>query len=119
VQELLKAAPDIIKEARQNDLGIIALMVMAVLVVAICFFHKAEAKVKVPVFLLLFGAFFWIWLSVRLQGQGSRDQIKRSAAKQSQSDYHPFFNYHSPTEHRTAKHFSCCSDCQRDSTDSR
>jgi len=51
---LFKSLPDIIKAAAQSQLGILALLVIALSVLAYLFFAKAAMKIRVGIFVLLF-----------------------------------------------------------------
>jgi hypothetical protein len=53
--DYFKELPDTIRAAAEKPLGIIALMVIALSVLAYLFFKNAGAKVTVPIFLVLFG----------------------------------------------------------------
>jgi len=54
MDQLLKSLPDIIKAAAQSQLGILALLVVALSILAYVFFAKASEKIRVGVFVLLF-----------------------------------------------------------------
>jgi hypothetical protein len=51
---LFKSLPDIIKAAAQSQLGILALLVVALSILAYVFFAKAAMKIRVGIFVLLF-----------------------------------------------------------------
>lgn len=51
---LFKSLPDIIKAAAQSQLGILALLVVAISLLAYVFFAKASEKSRLGVFVLLF-----------------------------------------------------------------
>ena len=51
---LFKSLPDIIKAAAQSQLGILALLVVALSILAYVFFAKAAVKIRVGIFVLLF-----------------------------------------------------------------
>jgi hypothetical protein len=54
VDQLFKSLPDIIKAAAQSQLGILALLVVALSILAYVFFAKASVKIRVGIFVLLF-----------------------------------------------------------------
>ncbi|MBB3181955.1 hypothetical protein [Variovorax sp. Sphag1AA] len=54
MDQLFKSLPDIIKAAAQSRLGILALLVVALSILAYVFFAKATVKVRVGIFVLLF-----------------------------------------------------------------
>jgi hypothetical protein len=54
MDQLFKSLPDIIKAAAQSQLGILALLVVALSILAYVFFAKATVKVRVGIFVLLF-----------------------------------------------------------------
>lgn len=54
MDQLFKSLPDIIKAAAQSRLGILALLVVALAILAYVFFARASAKVRVGIFVLLF-----------------------------------------------------------------
>lgn len=54
MDQLFKTLPDIIKAAAQSQLGILALLVVALSMLAYVFFAKATVKVRVGIFVLLF-----------------------------------------------------------------
>lgn len=51
---LFKSLPDIIKAAAQSQLGILALLVVALAILAYVFFARASANVRIGIFVLLF-----------------------------------------------------------------
>ena len=55
---LIKQLPEIITAAAQSPLGILALLSVALSVLAYYFFAKSSDKVKVGIFVLLFGGVF-------------------------------------------------------------
>ena len=54
MDQLFKSLPDIIKAAAQSQLGIMALLVVALSILAYVFFAKAAVKIRVGIFVLLF-----------------------------------------------------------------
>ena len=54
MDQLFKTLPDIIKAAAQSQLGILALLVVALSILAYAFFAKAAVRVRVGIFVLLF-----------------------------------------------------------------
>jgi hypothetical protein len=54
MDQLFKSLPDIIKAAAQSQLGILALLVVALSILAYLFFGKATVKVRIGIFVLLF-----------------------------------------------------------------
>jgi hypothetical protein len=54
MDQLFKTLPDIIKAAAQSQLGILALLVVALSILAYVFFAKATVNVRVGIFVLLF-----------------------------------------------------------------
>lgn len=54
MDQLIKSLPDIIKAAAQSQLGILALLVVALSVLAYFFFAKSAMKFRVGIFVLLF-----------------------------------------------------------------
>ncbi|HMN74924.1 MAG TPA: hypothetical protein PKC97_02585 [Burkholderiaceae bacterium] len=54
MDQLFKSLPDIIKAAAQSPLGILALLVVALAILAYVFFARASARVRVGIFVLLF-----------------------------------------------------------------
>jgi len=54
MDQLFKSLPDIIKAAAQSQLGILALLVVALSILAYVFFAKATVNVRVGIFVLLF-----------------------------------------------------------------
>lgn len=54
MEQLFQSLPDIIKAAAQSQLGILALLVVALAVLAYVFFATAAVRVRVGIFLLLF-----------------------------------------------------------------
>ena len=59
-----KAWAEIIKSAAQSDLGILALMILAVCLLALVFFRKASERIRLGIFLLLFGGVALFTVSV-------------------------------------------------------
>jgi hypothetical protein len=51
---LIKTLPDIIKEASRSELGILALLIVSVGLLAYVFFRAATEKIRVAVFVLIF-----------------------------------------------------------------
>ena len=54
MDQLFTGLPDVIKAAAQSQLGILALLVVALAVLAYVFFAKASEKIRVGIFVLLF-----------------------------------------------------------------
>jgi hypothetical protein len=54
VDQLFKSLPDIIRAAAQSQLGILALLVVALSILAYVFFARASVKIRVGIFVLLF-----------------------------------------------------------------
>ena len=54
MDELFKSLPEVIKAAAQSQLGILALLVVALSILAYVFFAKATVNVRVGIFVLLF-----------------------------------------------------------------
>lgn len=54
MDQLFKSLPDIIKAAAQSQLGILALLVVALSILAYVFFAKATVKIRIGIFVLLF-----------------------------------------------------------------
>jgi hypothetical protein len=54
MDQLFKSLPDIIKAAAQSQLGILALLVVALSILAYLFFAKSRLNVRVGIFVLLF-----------------------------------------------------------------
>ena len=54
MDQLFKSLPDVIKVAAQSQLGILALLVVALSILAYVFFAKATVHVRVGIFVLLF-----------------------------------------------------------------
>jgi len=54
MEQLFKSLPEIIKAAAQSQLGIMALLVVALAILAYVFFAKAAVKIRVGMFVLLF-----------------------------------------------------------------
>ena len=54
MDQLFKSVPEVIKVAAQSKLGILALLVIALSILAYVFFAKASAKIRVGIFVLLF-----------------------------------------------------------------
>lgn len=54
MDQLFKSLPDVIKAAAQSQLGILALLVVALSILAYLFFAKAKVNVRVGIFVLLF-----------------------------------------------------------------
>lgn len=54
MEQLFKSLPDIIKAAAQSQLGILALLVVALSILAYVFFARASVKTRVGIFVLLF-----------------------------------------------------------------
>ena len=54
MDQLFKSLPDIIKAAAQSHLGILALLVVALSILAYVFFVKAAVRIRVGIFVLLF-----------------------------------------------------------------
>ena len=54
MESLFKSLPDVIKAAAQSHLGILALLVVAISLLAYVFFAKASEKSRLGVFVLLF-----------------------------------------------------------------
>lgn len=54
MDQLFKSLPDIIKAAAQSQLGILALLVVALSILAYVFFAAAAVRVRVGIFVLLF-----------------------------------------------------------------
>lgn len=54
MDQLFKSLPDIIKAAAQSPLGILALLVVALSILAYVFFARASVKTRVGIFVLLF-----------------------------------------------------------------
>jgi len=55
LKQLIEHAPDIIEKAAQSPLGIFALMILVVGVLAVLFFERAPVRVRVFIFVLIFG----------------------------------------------------------------
>jgi hypothetical protein len=54
MDQLFKSLPDVIKAAAQSQLGILALLVVALSILAYVFFAKSTVNVRVGIFVLLF-----------------------------------------------------------------
>jgi hypothetical protein len=54
MDSLFKSLPDIIRAAAQSQLGILALLVVALAILAYVFFAKSAVKIRVGIFVLLF-----------------------------------------------------------------
>ena len=54
MDQLFKSLPDIIRAAAQSQLGILALLVVALAILAYVFFAKSAIKIRVGIFVLLF-----------------------------------------------------------------
>ena len=54
MDQLFKSLPEVIKAAAQSQLGILALLVVALSILAYVFFAKATVRVRVGIFVLLF-----------------------------------------------------------------
>jgi hypothetical protein len=55
LEQLIARAPEIIEKAAQSPLGIFALMILVVGVLAVLFFQRAPVQVRVVIFSLIFG----------------------------------------------------------------
>jgi len=66
MKDLFSNAPKIIKESQKSPLGIVAMVIMAISVVALCFFRDAHVAVKVLIFFMITGAFLALCLTVLL-----------------------------------------------------
>ena len=56
LEQLIKSAPEIISKAAQSPLGILALMILVVGVLAVLFFQQAPVAVRVSIFVLILGS---------------------------------------------------------------
>lgn len=81
--EAVKTLPDIIKEASQSELGILALLIVAVGLLAYVFFRTSSDKVKLIAFLLIFAgaAAYGIAVVRAAHPQGSGAAAQNSAAE--------------------------------------
>jgi hypothetical protein len=64
VEEGVKTLPDIIKAAAESTLGILALMIVCLCLLGFLFFRGADVKVKLTIFLCLFGGVVAFGVSV-------------------------------------------------------
>ena len=56
VEKLVEYAADIVREAARSPLGLLALLVIAVSLISLAFFHSSSDIIKVPIFLALLSA---------------------------------------------------------------
>ena len=74
MDQLFKSLPDIIKAAAQSQLGILALLVVALAVLAYIFFAKARVKIRVGIFVLLFAGVVGFGVAMFHASDGSAAQ---------------------------------------------
>jgi hypothetical protein len=78
--------PEIIREAAQSPLGILALMILVIAVIALVFFRGTQVGVRLFVFLLLFGGVSMFGVAViRVKGSTAQPVPARIAPRTSQS----------------------------------
>lgn len=65
METLFKNAPYIIEQAAKSELGILALMILAVCVIALLFFRRESAAMKTLIFFLLFSGIFVFGYSMK------------------------------------------------------
>jgi hypothetical protein len=70
--DFVKNFPEIIKEAAQNPLGIAALIILVVSVIAISFFSKASEKTRIIVFICIIIGFLGFGLAIYLKSRDMR-----------------------------------------------
>src|SRR6266851_1500196 len=61
IQSLVKSAPEIIKEAAQSPLGILALIILVVAVVGFFFFKTDKTSTRVGIFVLMLVSFIGLF----------------------------------------------------------
>jgi hypothetical protein len=61
IQSLVKSAPEIIKEAAQSPLGIVALIILVVAVVGFFFFKTDKTSIRVTIFVLMLVSFIGLF----------------------------------------------------------
>jgi hypothetical protein len=82
MDQLFKSLPDIIKAAAQSQLGILALLVVALSILAYAFFAKAPQKIRVGIFTLLFAGVVAVGVAMfRSSGGGMSPAASVSASK--------------------------------------
>lgn len=57
MKNFVDTAPDIIEKASQNPLGIVALIILAMSIIALFFFESAPIAIKVAIYLLITASF--------------------------------------------------------------
>jgi 8-oxo-dGTP pyrophosphatase MutT (NUDIX family) len=83
MNNLFEKAPEIIREAAQSALGILALVVLLISILALAFFPSEPVGVKVAIFVLIFlgaGLFVVRVLHLAAQEQGRAGEIVQSPA---------------------------------------
>jgi len=73
VGDLTKTLPDIIREAAKSELGILALLIVAVGLLAYVFFRQASERIKVGVFALIFAGAAGYGIAVVKTAQAPRN----------------------------------------------
>lgn len=57
MQDIIRNAPDIIREAARSSLGLAALIILALAIIGVIFFKKEEVRLKTLMFILMFIGF--------------------------------------------------------------
>lgn len=64
MKNLLSNAPNIIKESQKSPLGIVAMVIMAISIIALSFFNNANVYVKVFIFAIIIIAYLVLAFTV-------------------------------------------------------
>jgi hypothetical protein len=64
MDKLFEQAPKIIEEAAKSPLGLLALMIMALSILALFFFRKASPRIRVGIFLVVFVGFLLLGVAL-------------------------------------------------------
>src|SRR5512143_2972176 len=80
MDQLFKSLPDIIRAAAQSQLGILALLVVALSILAYVFFAKAAVKVRVGIFVLLFAGVIGFAVAMFRASDASPPSASRAGA---------------------------------------
>ncbi|MDE2396418.1 MAG: hypothetical protein KGM91_13350 [Burkholderiales bacterium] len=82
MDQLFESLPDIIEAAAQSQLGILALLVVALSILAYVFFAKAAVKVRIGVFVLLFAGVIGFGEAMFRASDADRSSASGSGAPQ-------------------------------------
>jgi hypothetical protein len=88
--EIVKQAPNIIEQAAKSPLGILALIILVLAVLAYFFFRNASETARIAMFVMMFmgGAAFGcavVWFMVKVEGGNDNRQTPTPTATPTQS----------------------------------